>query len=179
MKKTIVAIILFMNVWSIFCQNHHPTGFFTGNHPTGFFIGDSIPVFANSYNDKIQEMYDNTNSDIFFQTHIIRAKNNCFYVSIEPINDTTRHILHGWAQVGSIGVGLYNRQREEIPLYEKPTYISNINIVKVQVESVIATVKHCKGKWLEIEFNIGDQRIRGWLAPENQCADLYTMCCGW
>lgn len=66
----------------------------------------------------------------------------------------------------------------KIPLYNKPSYNSNHSVLPKDAAYNIARILECQGKWLKIRLCGKENEIIGWLAPEDQCINMYSMCCG-
>lgn len=65
-----------------------------------------------------------------------------------------------------------------IPLYNKPSFRSKLSMLPKDAAYSIAQVCDCKERWLKIRIRGTKDDIVGWLPPENQCVNMYSMCCG-
>jgi hypothetical protein len=149
----------------------------------GFLIGDTIVLFDRAKSSIATQFIDNTNTDVYYEVEIISKKNDRFQIKLNPINYDSITVdinIFWWIETKNIGVGLRNCERSKIPIYDKPKKESTKKDVYVYAaESVIANITDIKENWLKISFETFDKKkITGWLSPNNQCFNLFTMCCG-
>ena len=172
MKKNIV-IILF--VFFVIVDLYGQKDTFI---PNSYLIGNSIiPLYKNSLGKLIKKRVNNSLLDNYYETQIISKKNNRFFVQVNCVN-CNNSIISGWLDIKYVGVGLRNKSYNSIPLYSLPNYKSKRIVVKVHIESIIAIIIDKNGKWLKVYFDNNRKKIIGWLAPDNQCYNLFTMCTG-
>ena len=115
--------------------------------------------------------------DSFFQIEIIKGYKDKFFVNINCINCETS-IDSCWINKKNAGIGLRNKTINFIPIYNEPEYDSKIKIVNIPIESILARLVDIKDLWVKITFEFKNKKFIGWLAPENQCINLFTMCLG-
>ena len=58
------------------------------------------------------------------------------------------------------------------------TFRSKLSMLPQGAAYSIAQVCDCKERWLKIRIRGTKDEIVGWLPPENQCVNMYSMCCG-
>ena len=146
--------------------------------PNSYLIGNGIiPLHQNSFGKLTEKKINNSLSDSYYETQIIRKKSNRYFVKVNCVN-CNNSIFAGWVDMKYVGVGLRNKSSDSIPLYSLPNYKSKKIVVKVHVESIIAVIIDKNGKWLKVYFDNNREKVIGWLAPDNQCYNLFTMCTG-
>ena len=47
---------------------------------------------------------------------------------------------------------------------------------RLRGEETLAVVRGCSGAWLEVAIRRGEERLTGWLAPQDQCGNPVTTC---
>lgn len=169
MKKIIPLFVLLSIGYSLKCQNI--------NKPYGFLVGDTICIYKNYKDSKPIYYIYNSITDSFFQIEIIKEYKEKFFVNVNCINCKT-YIDSCWINKKNAGIGLRNKTINFVPLYNKPDYNSKFKILNVPTESILAKIVDIKDHWVKISFEFKNKKFIGWLAPENQCSNLYTMCLG-
>lgn len=146
-------------------------------NPNSILFGKAnIPLYKRNNGMDIKEILKRADSDDYFEAEIIQKKDKRFYIkTMDMYTDT---VFLGWVDKRYVGVGLRNKSVHSIPIYEFPRFNSKKTIIKINIMSVTAEVLNINGNWLKICFNKNGKKIIGWLAPDNQCYNLYTMCSG-
>jgi hypothetical protein len=166
MKKIILLFILLSFIYSLKCQNI--------NKPYGFLVGDTICIYKNYRDNEPIYYINNPINDSFFQIEIIKGYKDKFFVNI----NCETSIDSCWINKKNAGIGLRNKTINFIPIYNEPEYDSKIKIVNIPIESILARLVDIKDLWVKITFEFKNKKFIGWLAPENQCINLFTMCLG-
>jgi hypothetical protein len=164
--------------WLVGCIMFFKCGYGQNVYPVGVFVGDSIEMFANSTNNYSKGIIKNDNINGYYEVTILKKRHGRFLVLSNPINVKFHQQQKGWVNVGVVGIGLTNKILGEVPIYCLPNKRTNPQIIKIITESIIAKILNTKQNWMKISFESNGQIITGWLAPENQCNNLFTMCIG-
>ena len=144
--------------------------------PNSFLLGNSITIYKSSNGKQIKRILAKPNSDDFYQSDVLFKRDNRFYLKANSIyNDK---LVFGWVDCKDVKVGLRSTSNDSIPIYTVPKYAAGKRVVHIHIESVIAEVIAIDKNWLKVCFMNKGKKVIGWLAPENQCCDLYTMCSG-
>ena len=122
-------------------------------------------------------------SNAFYLAEIIGSSNNRFLVNImsSDMDSQPFSMDSVWISKSNVGVGLTTTKisnEPKIPLYNKPSYSSSYIILPTDAAYNIAQVLECDGKWLKIRFCNKGKEMIGWIAPENQCINMNSMCSG-
>lgn len=115
-------------------------------------------------NDSIEE--------IFYCVTIERTTKRRAYVStFEDYNSMTLH--KGWVDWQELGIRL---QGDTTILRSRPDYKSKVTVVIDDWPGwgVVYHITKAKQGWLYIDDK--NEHIKGWIAPEYQCANPYTTC---
>lgn len=90
------------------------------------------------------------------------------------IDDRFRGLWISGKMVG-VQVADYNPNGTGKPLRGSPETESKINGYASPVS--VVSILDCKGKWIYTEtLNIEGEKVKGWLAPEDQCANMVSSC---
>lgn len=80
-----------------------------------------------------------------------------------------------WIQKGTVGTNTQNYDGQVINLHKEPNQSSK-TVAKIPYAQTVIIWDACE-RWAFVEGrNENRERIRGWLAPEDQCANPYTTC---
>lgn len=145
--------------------------------------GRIIIARADSNKATDAELLADSASNVFYVVDIIESCKNRFLVKISS-SDTDSlpfSIDSVWIQKNNVGVGLAPKNidgKPMIPLYNKPSFRSKLSMLPQGAAYSIAQVCDCKERWLKIRIRGTKDDIVGWLPPENQCVNMYSMCCG-
>lgn len=129
------------------------------------------------------ELLVDSASNAFYIVDIIGSSNNRFLVNIMSSDTDSQPLSMDsvWISKSNVGVGLTTTRinnEPKIPLYNKPSYSSSYSILPTDAAYNIVQVLECDGKWLKIRFCNKGKEMIGWIAPENQCINMYSMCSG-
>ena len=145
--------------------------------------GRIIIARADSNKATDAELLADSASNAFYIVDIIESCKNRFLVKISS-SDTDSlpfSIDSVWIPKNNVGVGLAPKNidgKPMIPLYYKPSFRSKLSMLPQGAAYSIAQVCDCKERWLKIRIRGTKNEIVGWLPPENQCVNMYSMCCG-
>lgn len=161
----------------------------------GVLIGNQLAIYKTSedscsnviisrkdINNDTELLVDSA-SNAFYIVDIIGSSNNRFLVNIMS-SDTDSlpfSVDSVWIPKSNVGVGLTTTKisnEPKIPLYNKPSYSSSYSILPTDAAYNIAQVLECDGKWMKIRFCNKGKEIIGWIASENQCINMNSMCSG-
>jgi SH3-like domain-containing protein len=82
----------------------------------------------------------------------------------------------GWVFGTLLGTHTTWNQDKTTPLYAEPNANSRVTTVLREFE-MRAYIIYCTGQWAYVEVRPEKgPAVRGWLAPQNQCAEPYTTC---
>lgn len=138
---------------------------------------DGIPI-----EDNLSLVVDSL-SDAYYIAEIIGSNKDCFLVNYMPsdVESTLSSKDSVWISKRNAGIGIkgtiYNG-KNQIPLYGEPDYDATRGFYVTNSVIQLVQVLDYKDRWLKICVNDNDCVIIGWLAPENQCVNMYTMCTG-
>ncbi len=171
MKKLLLTFLCFHNIIG-FSQA-------TNDCDTLFaFLNESIDsttfVYYTAIGNKPNFAIANPN-DEFYQISLLKKRFKRYYVQIENLSADDSCIWHGWINRTSAGIGF---AYDDIEIFEKPREKSDSNKLKIQHESVIATILDYKNSWIKISFYLGNSLYIGWIPKKYQCSNAFTMCCG-
>jgi hypothetical protein len=77
----------------------------------------------------------------------------------------------GWIPLEKLGILISGTP----VLYKKPDKQSE-KVEIIEYDYGYLNVHNCLNRWLLVSYSTGSINYRGWLAPENQCANPYTTC---
>ena len=134
-------------------------------------------------NDINTELLADSASNAFYIVDIISSYNNRFLVNImsSDMDSMPFSMDSVWISNENVGIGLTPTKingESKIPLYNKPSNNSNYSLLPKDAAYNIAQILECQGKWQKVRLRNKENDIIGWLAPENQCVNMYSMCCG-
>ena len=114
---------------------------------------------------------------------VISSNKDCFLVNLMPSDEKSSLISKDsvWVSKANISIGLRGPNHNgmsKIPLYNRPDYSTMHGFYVINTASTLAHVLECKNGWCKIRLNCSGVIVVGWLAPENQCTNMYTMCMG-
>jgi hypothetical protein len=132
-------------------------------------LNDSGKVILVIKNDTIKEDY--------YTVYIKKIKNDMAYVMAASIFfDTIPRF--GWIDLKHLQI--LPAKYSSINLHKKPKKNSSIKTVIINpgYDNPI-NILNCKGNWLYVSFLDIDGFVKeGWMEPEDQCSDPYSMCSG-
>lgn len=142
----------------------------------GFLITDkkAISLYGNANSQKV--VYNITNdsiNEIYYNLSILESNKSFLKVIPNSITDSIKK--PGWIKNENAGIysATYNRV---LHLYAKPDKQSNILFSIREYFTQPLTIVSCSGKWLNVEVKLKDKVYQGWMAPEDQCANVYSTC---
>lgn len=142
----------------------------------GFLIPDKkiILLYKNANSKKV--VYNINNDSInesYYSLSIKESNKNFLKVIPTSINDTVKK--SGWIKNDNVGIysATYNRV---LHLYTKPDKQSHILFSIEKYFTQPLTIISCSGKWLNVEVKLKNKVYKGWMAPEDQCANVYSTC---
>lgn len=142
---------------------------------TAFLIGPDALLQYHSIGDKPIIFIDNSNND-FFRVALIKKRYKRYFVRITNLSITDSYACYGWLNHLSVGITF---KSNEIALYERCNKSSNSRELIVPLGTTIANVLNFRDNgWMKISFDLYDSHFIGWLPPEFQCDNYFTMCCG-
>lgn len=136
--------------------------------------------------NKLISLYNNVNSqkatynikndsinEIYYNFSILESNKDLLKVIPTSINDTIKK--PGWIKNENVGIysATYNRV---LHLYAKPDKQSNTLFEIKEYFTQPLTVISCSGKWLYVEVKLKNKFYKGWMASEDQCANVYSTC---
>jgi len=122
-----------------------------------------------------------TNSKVVYELNNDTIKENYFIIIIYQINNNWAEISayspneeiqqKGWIQLFNIGI-----LTSDYPiLFDKPNKNSSFIMIKNYDYNYLDIID-CKNNWLKVKYLDKVNIYRGWLPPDNQCANPYTTC---
>lgn len=142
----------------------------------GFLIPEkkAISLYNNvNYQKVVYNIKNDSINEIYYNLAIIESNKNLLKVIPTSINDTIKKA--GWIKSEYVGIysSTYNRV---LHLYAKPDSRSNIISSIKEYFTKPLTVISCSGKWFYVQVKLKDKIYKGWMAPEDQCANVYSTC---
>jgi len=142
----------------------------------GFLIPEkkAISLYSDSNSQKVLYYIKNDSiNEIYYNLSILESNKNLLKTIPTSINDTIKK--PGWIKNENVGIysATYNRV---LHLYAKPDKQSNILFSIKEYFIQPLTVLSCSGKWLNVEVKLKNKVYKGWMAPEDQCANVYSTC---
>ena len=143
------------------------------------FLNETIKLSTVVYHapigNKVFFTIDNPN-DEFYQITLIKKRFKRYYVEIENLSVNDANIWFGWINLTSAGISFTHN---DIEIFEKPKEKSDSYKLKIQRESVIATILNYNNKgWMKVSFHWNNSLHIGWIPKKYQCSNAFTMCCG-
>lgn len=142
----------------------------------GFLIPDEkqIPLYTNNTTHIVAYTIQNDPAnEIYYSFSITEHKNDLLKVIPFSVNDSLKK--PGWIKSKNVGIYSANYNRE-LHLYIKPSQQSGITSTIKEYFIEPLTILACSGKWLYVQINLNSKSYKGWIAPEDQCANVYTTC---
>lgn len=133
-------------------------------------------IYHNSSGNKIKFKIQQVDDD-YYELELIKKDKNRFYANINCVLCSGKNKV-SWVDIKYAEIGLRSSNNNSINIYPKPHSKYFKNTIKIHTESVIANVLDFKDNWLKVSFYWNGKTTIGWLAPENQCENFYTMCTG-
>lgn len=173
-----VMLIVVLNSYSQ-NVNFHANSFLTKSDSKN----KKIMIYNFSEGKSIKYVIKDTLEDNFFETQILKKKDNRFEVKISSVYDVNLKINKGWIKQGDLSVGFRSsNQNRTIPIYNNPNINSHFFYLSSpeSVIGIISDIMFVKNNqtWLKVSFILNGKKKSGWLSPENQCYNLFTMCTG-
>jgi hypothetical protein len=142
----------------------------------GFLIPEkkAISLYNNSNSQKVVYHIKNDSiNEIYYNLLILESNKNLLKVIPTSISDTVKKA--GWIKNDNVGIysATYNRV---LHLYAKPDKKSDTLFEIKEYFTQPLTVISCSGKWLFVEVKLKDKFYKGWMASEDQCANVYSTC---
>ena len=185
--KQYLIIILFFIISQFAAYGQNCQGVIIGNQLSFFknsedCFGATVISLQNITNEENFLLRDST-SNAYLIADIIKYSNDRFLVNIMS-SDTDAFPFEMdsiWISTKNVGIGITTSNvngKPGIPLYARPSYDSKHAMLPNDAAYIITEVSEFKERWLKIRYNDKDNVLTGWLAPENQCINMYSMCCG-
>lgn len=186
MKQNLIIIIFFL-ISQLTAYSQNCQCVIIGNQLSYFrsskdSISTTIINLQNIANEENLLLRDSI-SNAYLIADIIKHSNDRFLVNIMS-SDTDAFPFEMdsiWICTKNVGIGITTsnvKGKSGIPLYNKPSYDSEHVMLPVDAAYNITRVFETNERWLKIQFNDKDNVWEGWLAPENQCVNMYSMYCG-
>jgi hypothetical protein len=142
----------------------------------GFLIPDQkqIPLYNNNNTQTILYTIKNDPfNEVYYNFSITKHKKGYLRVIPFSINDSLKK--SGWIKNKNVGIysAAYNRI---LYLYADSNSQSNVLYSIKEYFPEPLTILSCSGKWLYVEITLKNKCYRGWMAPEDQCSNVYTTC---
>lgn len=162
--KFYICILLFLLVCNCFS--------FTNKKGSCLLLPQNkIVCLTDDYDNVVDSIINDSVNDHFPLISIYDVRDGKAFVNAEFIDDSTKHI--GWIDIDNLGIFLIPDTGNIIKLHKKPIKES------IVVDSIINPCwgdyyhfKDCNEGWLFIS----EKKKEGWVAPENQCDNPYTVC---
>ena len=142
----------------------------------GFFIPDNklISVYSDSDAQKVVYRINNDSAnEIYYNFSILERKDDFLKVIPSSGNDTLKKA--GWIKNEYVGIYSSN-YNSALHLYAKPDLRSNIVSTIKEYFPVPLTIISCSGTWLYVSVKLNNKVYKGWMAKEDQCANVYSTC---
>lgn len=133
-----------------------------------------VPLFNYPGGKITGKLMNDTTKENYVVFTLIKTKNDYAYViGGAVLKDTLER--RGWIEKRLLGIypGDYSKP---VKLYSKPDKSSKVNISIMYSQYSPLEVIDCKNGWLLVELIREDNTYSGWLPPDNQCANPYTVC---
>lgn len=170
-------VALCQNCYSIICSENNTITFSLNKCSDKRLNSPSIQT----NNDwKFQPLATDSTNNAYLIAELLDSDQDCFLVNFWPSDIESGLCSRDsvWILKDNIGIGLRRTGNNGIPLYNCPSYKAMHSYYDINTSSELAKVIEFKNGWLKIRFNYDRSVIVGWLAPENQCLNMYTMCMG-
>lgn len=134
-----------------------------------------VPIYNKPNNGKIINYIKNdTIKQDYFILDIAQIIDSFAFVqTYAVIYDTVPKI--GWIKTKFLGI--YPGRYDTLNLYIKPDKRSGVKTRIIEPGPSPMIIIKCQNKWLYVQYLDDDKKIKkGWLAPEDQCANPYTSC---
>lgn len=168
-----------------------------------FLIGDSVRLFKTSNGNAaictLHRIFPNTDLppnilgdsfaeyEYYYELHIHRIENDRALASIAIVGNSPQdlNIKECWVKTINIGISIapnafYTEENGcyNVRIYDKPNKNSNYMQLCLEPNTYIAVVTDIHNLWFKIVCIINNQYIVGWIPPEAQCADIFSLCMG-
>lgn len=135
---------------------------------------EKIPLFDCPKGKVIDYLFNDTINENYVILQLRRIqKGYAFITGGSAIIDTVSKT--GWVKKRQLGIypSVYS---EPVKLYAEPNKLSKIRSIIKDPQYFPFTVIGCNEGWLLVEYRLYDKIFKGWLPPDNQCANPYTTC---
>lgn len=166
-----------------------------------FLIGDSIKLFERCYACIGTTIYgsdredglsiqifgeDNAFYSYYIECNIVKIKNKKVLVKMMPVGvypEQISKLNKSWIDINNLGIcyqiDYSNYEKNgQVLLYKRPNSKSNIVCLEIEPSDFIANVIHKYHSWIKVNVALNGKNITGWLAPENQCVEIFNRCMG-
>ncbi len=136
---------------------------------------EPIGIYATPGGEVIAQLRNDSVAEDFIEMEILDESRDHLHVSITM--SIARDVKTGWIKKAEyIGAYLRHEQtpRMNLSLFETPSAKKPI-VVKDWMPALL-TIEECKGKWVRVSTTQNGQRIVGWIAKSELCANAYTTC---
>lgn len=141
-----------------------------------FLIPDEgkIPLYVNANSPEIlYEINNDTLTEVFYNLTILETKGNFLNVVPTSINDTLKKA----AWIENKYVGIYSaKYNSTLNLYAEANVKSKIMFKIKEYFTEPLNIISCSGNWLYVSVTLKNKVYKGWMAPEDQCANVYSTC---
>lgn len=148
----------------------------------GMDYGRAIYVYPDAFATPGTELFavrNNLDEEWYVSLRIKGRTPNMFFCDFFDMAGDCCYIGEGWIRKEHLSVLLrFPYQHHEFKLYKTPNSSGGITCCINDSEEYVVTVVDAMGSWLKVKVENGENVNVGWLAPENQCSDLYSACCG-
>lgn len=183
MKKLFIVSVM-LSIYTIaFCQNCQCVIVGENNKFKYAFDGCCTNDKNNASLQKNSSLVIDSITGAYLIAEIISNNNDCFLVNFMPSDEESSLVSKDsvWVAKSNIAIGLRGHDYKgmsKIPLYNYPDYNAMHGLYVVNTAYLLAQVTEYKDRWLKICLENNGTVVIGWLAPENQCTNMYTMCMG-
>jgi hypothetical protein len=143
----------------------------------GFLILDneSISLYpsADSKGNELYAIKNDSINEIYYNFFISESKENLLKVVPTSINDSLKKT--GWIRNKYVGIYSKNYNRP-LNLYSEANNQSKKRHIIDEYITEPLTIITCSKKWLYVSVMIKSSKYEGWMAPEDQCANVYSTC---
>lgn len=165
-KTFIIGLVL------LYCDCFAITLFTINNQPVPLY-DDNDKIVEYIQNDSIKEDYLHIYPDTNQHDSLYRDK---IYIKTKYVfkDGTTK----GWVRKSDLRV-IIHCCTHTLCLYSEPSYNGNKIGCLERYNYNTVQILQIKGEWLYVKFqDWNDVTYEGWLSPEDQCYDPYSLCCG-
>lgn len=132
-----------------------------------------IKVFEKPNGKVLYSIINDTLNENYYNLLVSESKNGWFKIQPFSILDTNK--TAGWIKVDYTGVYARNYSGF-LKLFSNPNSESKVLAEIKEYFTDMLNVLDCKNGWLLVYIKLGDTQYKGWLRPEDQCANQYTTC---